>query len=260
MEVLGHRGSRVPGPENTPAAVDAALAAGADGVEVDVRRSADGELVCVHEARLPRLGGRAVLRSTTSQLAARGVPRLAEVFDTWAGRGRIILEIKNQPGQPDFDAPREQTARMLAEFLRGRGSAAGPGGSPGGGVGGEPGTVTVSSFDWHAIEVIRDADIGAGTAFLTMPRMSVSAGLAYVRSAGHSELHAHVSAVLGVAGAVERAGRAGIRLVTWTVTSNDAALRLRDAGVDGVICDDPAAVVRALGVSGTSASGRTEKS
>jgi glycerophosphoryl diester phosphodiesterase len=177
----------------------------------------------------------------------RGVPTLADVVDARAGRGRLILEIKNQPGQPDFDAPREQTARTLVEFLRGHGST------------GELETVTVSSFDWHAIEVIRDADIGVRTAFLTMPRMSVSAGLVYVRSAGHSELHAHVSAVLGVNGAVERARRARIRLVTWTVVSNDAALRLREADIDGVICDDPAAVVRAVNASETSASGLSEK-
>jgi glycerophosphoryl diester phosphodiesterase len=199
-----------------------------------VRRSADGDLVCVHDARLPRLGGRAVLRSTTSELAARGVPTLVEVLDAWAGRGRIVLEIKNQPGQPDFDAPREQTARALVEFLRGRSSTTGSG------------AVTVSSFDWHAIEAVRDADIGVTTAFLIRPRMSVSAGLTYVSSAGHAELHAHVSAVLGVPEALERARDAGIRLVTWTVTTTDAALRLREAGIDGVICDDPVAVVRAV--------------
>jgi glycerophosphoryl diester phosphodiesterase len=48
------------------------------------------------------------------------------------------------------------------------------------------------------------------------------------------------------AAAVARAHDAGISLIVWTVTSTTDALRLRDVGVDGVICDDPAAVVRAL--------------
>ncbi|MCK9926130.1 glycerophosphodiester phosphodiesterase [Frankia sp. Mgl5] len=310
MEVLGHRGSRTPGPENTLEAVDAALRAGADGVELDVRRSADGDLVCVHDARLPRLGGRAVIRRSTSELASRGIPLLTEMLDVWDGRGRLILEIKNQPGQPDFDAPRERTARALIELLRARGlpgssvagahldqatapapgapsdvdpqlaagAPPGPGapfangalsangapsapGSAGGSAGESNGSsstgnpapasqsvsgITVSSFDWFAIEAIRDAGLGVATAFLTMPRMSVSGGVAYARSAGHTELHAHVSAVLGVADAVPRARRAGLRLVTWTVTDPATAIELRDAGVDGVICDDPVGVGQAL--------------
>ncbi|OHV47025.1 glycerophosphodiester phosphodiesterase [Parafrankia soli] len=313
MEVLGHRGSRTPGPENTLEAVDAALRAGADGVELDVRRSADGDLVCVHDARLPRLGGRAVIRRSTSELASRGIPLLTEMLDVWDGRGRLILEIKNQPGQPDFDAPRERTARALIELLRARGlpgssvagahldqatapapgapsdvdpqlaqlaagappgpgtpfangalpangapSAPGSAGGPAGESSGSSSTgnpapasrsvsgITVSSFDWFAIEAIRDAGLGVATAFLTMPRMSVSGGVAYARSAGHTELHAHVSAVLGVTDAVPRARRAGLRLVTWTVTDPATAIELRDAGVDGVICDDPVGVGQAL--------------
>lgn len=256
MEVLGHRGSRTPGPENTAEAVDAALRAGADGVEVDVRRTVDGTLVCVHDARLPRLGGRAIVRRTAAELATRGVPTLDEVLDAWAGRGRIVLEIKNQPGQPDFDAPREQTAQLLVELLRRRGLARSDA-SPSPNAGGDPpadtgavaagaGSVTVSSFDWFAIEAVRDAGVGLRTAFLTMPRMSVNGGLSYARSAGHAELHAHVSVVLGVPDAVERARQAGVRLVTWTVATVPVAVELRDAGVDGAICDDPAEVLRAV--------------
>jgi glycerophosphoryl diester phosphodiesterase len=238
MEVLGHRGSRVPGPENTVEAVDAALRAGADGVEIDVRRSGDGDLVCVHDARLPRVGGRAVIRRSTRELVARGIPPLHDVLDVWNRRGRLVIEIKNQPGQPDFDAPREQTARTLVDLLRDRGLT--------GSDAVRPGAVTVSSFDWFAIEAVRDSGIGVTTAFLTMPRMSVNGGLAYARSAGHAELHAHTTAVLGVPDAVARARKAGVRLVTWTVTNLEAAARLRDAGVDGMICDDPAGVHRAL--------------
>jgi glycerophosphoryl diester phosphodiesterase len=234
MQVLGHRGSRNPGPENTPAAVDAALSAGADGIEIDVRRSADDDLVVVHDARLPRLGGRAVVRRTTAELTARGVPTLHDVLDAWGGRGRIIIEIKNQPGQPDFDAPRERSAQLLVETLRARGL-----------TGPESG-VTVSSFDWFAIEAARSADAGLRTGFLTMPRMSVGGGLSYARQAGHSELHAHTSAIMADRDAAERAHAAGVGLVTWTVTSERAARRLRDAGVDAVICDAPADIVRAL--------------
>src|SRR5436309_2057147 len=54
MDVIGHRGGAELGPENTLPAIAAALAAGADGVEVDVRRTADGALVLMHDPDVAR--------------------------------------------------------------------------------------------------------------------------------------------------------------------------------------------------------------
>ena len=109
--------------------------------------------------------------------------------------------------------------------------------------------VLVSSFDQTAIIVARAA--GYRTALLTLPSIPVTAGLRVVVRAGHTELHAHTSALPArmprrVAAAVARVHDADVRLVVWTVTTNDEALRLRDAGVDAVICDDPGAVRAAL--------------
>jgi len=58
VRILAHRGSpATSASENTIAAVTAALDAGADGVEVDLRLSADGVLVLSHDADLGRLSG-----------------------------------------------------------------------------------------------------------------------------------------------------------------------------------------------------------
>lgn len=56
--VLGHRGFSGGGIENTISGLDAALAAGADLVEMDVMQTADGGLVAMHDAKLDRLAGR----------------------------------------------------------------------------------------------------------------------------------------------------------------------------------------------------------
>src|SRR5450759_1398239 len=48
--VIAHRGASRDAPENTPAAFEAAIALGADAVELDVRRTADGVLVVHHNA------------------------------------------------------------------------------------------------------------------------------------------------------------------------------------------------------------------
>jgi glycerophosphoryl diester phosphodiesterase len=242
VEVLGHRGSRVPGPENSVRAVQEALAAGAAGVELDVRRSRDGHLVCVHDPVLENGSGvRTVIAETdAADLRARGVPSVAEMLD--AGQpGRLVLEVKNQRRQPDYDGRRGTSARLLAALLESR--------LTNGESAAAVDDVLVSSFDGTAIAVARRA--GLRTALLTLPTVPIVAGLRLITRGGHAELHAHTSALPArmprrVAAAVARVHEHDVRLVIWTVTATDEALRFRDAGVDAVICDDPAAVVQAL--------------
>ncbi|MGZ6803622.1 MAG: glycerophosphodiester phosphodiesterase, partial [Nocardioidaceae bacterium] len=58
MLILGHRGAvDLSAPENTVASVERALVQGADGVEVDVRLTADGEVVCHHDPGMRRTAG-----------------------------------------------------------------------------------------------------------------------------------------------------------------------------------------------------------
>jgi glycerophosphoryl diester phosphodiesterase len=68
--VVAHRGASADRPEHTLAAYDLALKEGADGVECDVRLTADGHLVCVHDRRLDRTstGAGLVSKRTLEQL------------------------------------------------------------------------------------------------------------------------------------------------------------------------------------------------
>jgi glycerophosphoryl diester phosphodiesterase len=206
--VYGHRGASVTHPENTVAAVVAAFDAGAYGVEVDVRRTPSGDLVLSHDATY---GPDAAL--------------LADVLAV--ARGRVVTEVKNIPGEPDYDARTEATAHALVALLA-------------------EGTydVTVSSFDWFAIEVARDA--GLRTAFLTPPGIALEAALAYAAGARIDECHPHWSSVLEAPAMVAAAHEQGRAVVAWTVDDLDVARRLCDAGVDGVITNDPALLVTAL--------------
>lgn len=54
MEIIAHRGASGDHPEHTLAAYEEAVAQASDGVECDIRLTADGELVCVHDATLER--------------------------------------------------------------------------------------------------------------------------------------------------------------------------------------------------------------
>lgn len=54
MQVVAHRGASAENPEHTLGAYLKAMEAGADGLECDVRLTADGHLVCVHDRNLRR--------------------------------------------------------------------------------------------------------------------------------------------------------------------------------------------------------------
>lgn len=69
--IIGHRGASAVAPENSIAAFEAAIAAGADGIEFDVRLSRDGVPVIIHDDTLQRthgLRGRVVDSSANAPL------------------------------------------------------------------------------------------------------------------------------------------------------------------------------------------------
>ena len=95
MLLLAHRGYHASVPENTMAAFAAALALGVDGIETDVRLSADGEPVIMHDRVTPRR--RVVAELTRREIehdSGHPVPSLTEVLDAFP---EVLwnVEIKN---------------------------------------------------------------------------------------------------------------------------------------------------------------------
>jgi glycerophosphoryl diester phosphodiesterase len=82
------------------------LELGADGVELDVRRCASGEVVVCHDPTLQRTAGLAVrVRETPWDVLGRvdlgggaRMPRLAQVLSLWAGQGLVNIEVKGDDG------------------------------------------------------------------------------------------------------------------------------------------------------------------
>jgi len=182
-----------------------------------------------------------LLTTGFSSLSQLDIPALEEVLDVCCGRGQVVLEVKNVPGEPDFDAPRERTSRLLLDLLRGRRRA------------GLEDDVVISSFDWFALDLVReqrDHDDWAGrpprTALLTLPGIALLAGISTAVEAGYDEVHAPVETIRQAPEMVRRARDVGRAVVAWTVSTATEAAEMRTAGVDAVICDDPAAVLREL--------------
>lgn len=115
--VIAHRGGGALFPENTLGAFRRALAVGADGVEVDVRSTADGVLVALHDATLERTAGLSarladmpwrVVREADAgarlgpEWAGERVPSLDQVLSA-ASRGHIVLDVKpEESARPGF--------------------------------------------------------------------------------------------------------------------------------------------------------------
>jgi glycerophosphoryl diester phosphodiesterase len=226
MLVLGHRGASATFAENTLVAFTGALDQGADGVELDVRRTADGALAVHHDAALA--DGRLIVETDAAALPS-SVPSLAEALEALTAAAVDNVEIKNWPEDPDFD-PGEAVAERVVDLLRRRGELDG-------------GRLLVSSFHGPTLERVRALAPGLATGWL-----AIDAGPELVEraaAAGHRALHPHHAFVTEELVAAARA--AGLALNTWTVDDPVRIRWLAEVGVDAVITNDPAAARAALG-------------
>jgi glycerophosphoryl diester phosphodiesterase len=229
--VLGHRGAPRDAVENTLAAFAEARNQGADGVELDVHRSADGQLVVHHDADGRGVGVLAEHDLATIRAARPDIPTLDEVFDLMAGI-LVNVEIKNSPQDADFD-PADRAADAVVELVRRRD---------------EFDHVLVSSFHLPAIDRVRTLDDRIRTGYLVVVDPLPLAALEIAREHGHGAVHPYVAA-LGeayAADAVARAAELEIDLNVWTVNDPEQVLRLAGLGVHAIITDTPRATLQVL--------------
>jgi glycerophosphoryl diester phosphodiesterase len=247
--VVAHRGSSSTHPENTLEAFSAALDAGAQAVETDVRLTSDGAPVVFHDAEVSRTtdGVGFVHELTLAELrgldasGGRGpratIPTLREVLDLLSGRAGIDLEIKNIPGEPAYDTPIES---IVEATIRELDAAAFSGG------------VLVSSFNLASIERCRELAPWVPTGVLSLSAVPPMSVLEYATDHGHSWILPSVDALAPVAEELIATAHALSVLVgTWTVDDPDEAERLFRAGLDALAANDPAVALgartRALG-------------
>ncbi len=243
--IIGHRGVRTTEardgsapPENTIQAFEQALREGAEGIELDVRVCATGELVVLHDPTLEGITAGADPRAAHdlawSELArvplgavnsSAHVPLLAEVL-AFARAHQLPVNIELKRDAPCRTAIVTAAARLLGSW--------------------DPAhAILVSSFDPFML---------AGLALLAprVPRAILVHHEQWRRTALVAARPLRVDAVhlehtLVTSERVARLHAAGMLVNAWTVNDADEARRLATAGVDGLITDVPAVLHVALG-------------
>jgi glycerophosphoryl diester phosphodiesterase len=244
--VVGHRGASRWELENTLAAFALAAAQGADGVELDVSLCATGQAVVFHDDDLLRLARRperiealslpalrkVVLDRNGSKLnpaaSTPGIPTLDEALDACGPRLLVNVELKST-GMFDRGLPR-LVAEVSATLDR-SGSAH---------------RVLVSSFDPRAVGLwkqrrpdvpcallMEDGGVAAFCKGLALPILAPSA--------------VHPEAILCRPDRVRSWHDGGYLVNAWTVDAPAELRALASAGVDGLITNDPAGTLAALG-------------
>ncbi|MBS1848659.1 MAG: glycerophosphodiester phosphodiesterase [Actinobacteria bacterium] len=222
--VFAHRGVSAEFPENTVAAFAAAAGRGADGVELDVRRTADGALVVHHDAHLA--DGRAIVEMHHDELPGH-LPGLEEALVACGAIG-VNIEIKNYPGEPDHD-PDCRVSTGVVDLVQRLGIAD---------------RVIVSSFNYADIAAIRHLDGTIATGWLVISTDNVDELVAHLVRDGHRALHPPESCTDDAV--VAAAHAAGLLVNVWTVDDPGRIVELAAMGVDTVITNDPDGARRAL--------------
>lgn len=109
LVIVGHRGAAHLAPENTVAAMEAGIAAGADMVEIDIQLSKDGYIVVCHDDTVDRTtnGSGAVssllwdeikalnIKDSKGNITELKMPSMDQIFDCVKGKAGVLIEIKS---------------------------------------------------------------------------------------------------------------------------------------------------------------------
>ncbi|MEU8742732.1 glycerophosphodiester phosphodiesterase [Streptomyces parvulus] len=266
IQVVAHRGASEEAPEHTLAAYRKAIEDGADALECDVRLTADGHLVCVHDWRVNR---------TSNGRGAVSALELADLAELDFGARRTREFWRTRDEQPDWEhrpEDREETSVLTLERLLqlvadagrrvelaietkhptrwagqveerlllllkrfGLDAPASAAESP----------VRVMSFSARSLHRVRAASPTLPTVYLMQfvsPRLRDGRLPAGVRIAGPS-----IRIVRNHPAYIERLKRAGHQVHVWTVNDTDDVDLCADLGVNAVITNRPRAVLDHLG-------------
>ena len=229
--VAAHRGASGRAPENTLAAIRAAVEDGADVVEIDVQETADGEVVVIHDSDFMRIGSvdlkvwdaryqeaRAIDIGSwfAPEFSSERLPTLAEVLAICKGKALVDIELK-------YYGHDERLEEKVVAIVEQADMAS---------------DVLVMSLELAGIEKIRAMRPGWTVGLLTATALGDLTRIDVDFLAVHSSL--------ATPGFIGRAHDAGKKVFVWTVNDAPHMSHVVTSGVDSIITDEPALAKRLL--------------
>lgn len=226
IEIIAHRGFSASAPENTIAAIEAALRAGARAVEWDVHVAACGTAMVIHDDELDRTttGSGRLDAHTSAQLsefdagswfspefAGERIPTLREAFTAVRGRvDRSYPEIKGYRDAKDL-------VRMVAlardlDMID---------------------STTFISMDYDALRAVRAEDPTLGVGYVIEKRDRWETALEHASADAHAILNLDFRIALSHPELLDEAHALSLPVAVWTVDAPSQAEGLRRLGVSG---------------------------
>jgi glycerophosphoryl diester phosphodiesterase len=225
VEIIAHRGAAAVAPENTLAAFESAIEAGADWVELDVLETADGEVVVVHDRDLMRVAGvnLEIADATYAELREidvgswfgpefgdQRVPLLAEALETCRDRIGVVIELK-------YFGRDERLEERVVEIVEALGMES---------------QIVVMSLNHDAIRLMRSLRPGWRLGLIT----AVAIGNLTTVDADFLAINGGLATPLFL----RSAHAAGKDAYVWPIYDAVEKARMTGRGADGLITNDPA--------------------
>jgi len=228
--ILAHRGAAARYPENTLEAFSAAIEMGADGIELDVQLSKDGEIVAAHDERLERVcDGTGYLNdhtlkelklldfSKTLPGAVCRIPALSEVFSLVKPSALTInIELKNTE-RLYLELPQKLLALAKEYGMEDR--------------------VIYSSFNHYSLLHIKKLNPAAKIGLLY--EYGMIDPWVYANYVKADAVHPHYYVIAALPETVKRCHDNGLMVNVWTVDDPDAIKLMLKCGVDTIITNKP---------------------
>ena len=239
--LVAHRGSSTVAPENTLAAFQQALADGADAIELDVRRSRDGEAVVIHDARLERTtNGRGKVEEYNlrelrrlsagewfhKKFSSERIPTLDDVFECMGGKMGINIEIKTETTRRLTGELVERCIHVVRKYRASR-------------------YVMISSFHHPFVNYAKALDpaITAGVLYHPVRHYRRSANV-LVAAANAEFFICHRNAIRGKN--IRGIHKNGYLVGVYTVDTKKSLERMLGMGVDCIFSNAPGTIKREL--------------
>lgn len=222
--IYAHRGDRSRAPDNTIEAYRLAVEAGADGIELDVRRTRDDALILVHD---PSHGNRppfAEMSLEEVRSEEPSIPTFNEALAFVPSSVYLNVEIKNAAYEPGFDPSRRIVDQTLSAI-----SAID-----------DPSRILMSSFDPESVKRSIEFAPGVLAGLLISSGIDLGVGIEMALKLGARAIHPPMSTLRGDPNvSVDRCVQAGLSVVVWNANTPEDIEIAAAAGVDVIITDDP---------------------